>query len=90
MAFHREPATLRFVAFQVVASTPDGRPVYSIADIIEPRARYRATLLRSARLTAGPRGYVLAGRAGLEWPDFQASARRVDGLYSNLPPSTSE
>lgn len=74
---------LRLVAFQVVASTPDGRPIYSVADIIEPnRTKYYAQLVKSARRTAGPRGYVLVGRAGLEWPDFEASARRVEGLYS--------
>jgi hypothetical protein len=76
-----EPA-LRFVAFQVVASTPDGAPVYSIADIIEPLPQYNRHLLRSARLTAGPRGYVLAGRPNLPWDEFQNTARRIDGLYS--------
>ena len=79
-----KPVTLRIVAFQVVASTIDGRPVYSVADIIEPRTpRYCKSLLRSARLTAGPRGYVMVGPANLEWPEFDASARRVSGLYHN-------
>jgi hypothetical protein len=72
---------LRFVAFQVVASTPNGEPVYSVADIIEPTPKYRAKLLRSIRKTAGPRGYVMVGRAGMEWPDFKASARHIGGTY---------
>lgn len=77
-----EPATLRYVAFQVVASTPAGEPVYSIADIIEPLQRYRSSLLRSARFAAGLRGYVLVGRAGLPWDEFERTARRLDGIYS--------
>jgi hypothetical protein len=84
MSFINEPATIRFVAFQVVASTPAGTPIYSLADIIEPRQRYRYSLLRSARLTAGPRGYVLVGRAvsGFgSWDEFERTARRIDGLW---------
>lgn len=77
-----QDATLRLVAFQVVASTIDGAPVYSVADIIEPRLPYYRDLLRSARITAGPRGYVLAGPIGLPWNEFESRARRVDGLYS--------
>lgn len=77
-----QDTTLRLVAFQVVASTPAGAPVYSIADIIEPRRRYYRDCLRSARLVAGPRGYVLAGPVNLDWDDFKAAARRLDGLYS--------
>lgn len=73
---------IRFVAFYVVASTIDGKPVYSVADIIEPKPRYAARLLRSSRLIAGPRGYVLVGRNESEWSDFEASARRINGLYS--------
>lgn len=72
---------LRFVAFQVVASTIDGAPVYSIADILEPLPQYNGKLLRSARKTAGGRGYVLIGRASLPWVDFEASARCVEGIY---------
>lgn len=74
---------LRFVVFQVVASTPDGHPVYSVADIIEPLpvGRYQSRLLRGARKTAGPRGYVLVGRANLPWDRFEASARRVAGEF---------
>ena len=71
---------LQIVAFQVVASTPAGEPVYSVADIIEPLPRFNAKLLRSARRTAGMRGYVLVGRAGLDWPAFEAGARRVGGV----------
>jgi hypothetical protein len=72
---------LRFVAFQVVASTPAGEPVYSVADIIEPlsNGRNQSKLLKNARKTAGMRGYVLVGRVGMEWPDFEASARRIAG-----------
>ncbi len=77
----RVPAPqLRFVAYVVVASTIDGHPLYSIADIIEPTSRYRGQLLRNARRTAGLRGYVLVGRSGLEWPAFEASARRIVGV----------
>lgn len=71
---------LRMIAFVVVASTIDGSPIYSIADIIEPLPQHNAKLLRSARLTAGERGYVMVGRAGLEWDEYSASARRIDGL----------
>lgn len=72
---------LRYIAFQVVAYTPAGEPVYSVADIIEPlpNGRNQSKLLRNAQLTAGPRGYVLVGRAGLEWSDYEATARRVGG-----------
>jgi hypothetical protein len=77
-----QDTTLRLVAFEVVASTPDGVPVYSIADIIEPRRRYYRDCLRSARLVAGARGYVLAGPVNLDWDEFKAAARRLDGLYS--------
>jgi hypothetical protein len=80
MAFSTQPATLRYVAFQVVASTPAGEPVYSIGDIIEPLPRHNATLLRNARRTAGMRGYVLVGRVGLDWPAFEATARRIGGI----------
>jgi hypothetical protein len=73
---------LRFIAFVKVASTPDGKPVYSIADIIEPLPRHNGSLLRSARITAGERGYVLVARAGLEWDDYKACCRRVPGLPS--------
>lgn len=69
---------LRFVAFQVVASTPAGEPVYSVADIIDALPRYNTKLLRSARKTAGPRGYVLVGRAG---EDIDSSSLRIGGLY---------
>lgn len=74
---------LRFIAFQVVASTPDGHPIYSVADIIEPRSRrYCGQLLRSARKTAGFRGYVLVGRVPTTelWPEWEAAARKVGGL----------
>lgn len=76
---------LRFVVFQVVASTPAGEPVYSVADILEPlpTGRNQSRLLRGARRTAGPRGYVLVGRAGMEWPAFEATARRVQGRYAS-------
>jgi len=77
-----QDTTLRLVAFQVFASTPDGAPVYSVADIIEPRRRYYRDCLRSARLVAGPRGYVLAGPVNLPWDEFENAARRLDGLYS--------
>lgn len=75
---------LRFVVFEVVASTPAGEPVFSVADILEPlpTGRNQSKLLRGARRTAGPRGYVMVGRAGVEWPAFKASARRVEGAYS--------
>ncbi len=74
--------TLRFVAFQVVASTPAGAPVYSIADVIEPLPPWNARIFRAARKTAGARGYVLVGRArACSWADFEASARRVSGVY---------
>lgn len=79
MATHQ----LRLVAFLVVASTIDGKPIFSIADIIEPLPgnNYNIRkLLRSARLTAGHRGYVMVGRANLEWEDYDASARRINGL----------
>lgn len=74
---------LRLVAFVVVASTIDGSPVFSVADIIEPLPgnNYNTRkLLRGARLTAGERGHVMVGRANLEWDDYSASARRIDGL----------
>lgn len=72
---------LRYIVFVVVASTPDGKPVYSVADIIEPlpNGHNQSRLLRSALRLAGMRGYVLVGRSGLEWPDFKATARRVGG-----------
>jgi hypothetical protein len=70
----------RYVAFVHVASEPDGSPVYSITDIIEPLPKYRATLLRSARLTAGERGYVEVGPAGIEWDAWKTTARRINGL----------
>lgn len=73
---------LRFVAFQVVASTIDGKPVYSVADISEPLPRYNRSLLRSARLIAGPRGYVLVYRPTEDWSEFETKARRVPGLYT--------
>lgn len=77
---------LRYIAFQAVASTPDGRPVYSVADIIEPLpyGRNQSKLLRSARLTAGLRGYVLVNRVfdhDMPWSEWEACARRVEGLY---------
>lgn len=79
--FSSEKATLQYVAFQMVASTIDELPIYSVADIIEPLVKYRGKLLRYVRKTAGPRGYVLVGRAGLEWPEFEATSRRVNGIY---------
>lgn len=84
MAFHNEPATLRYIVFEVVASTPDGKPVYSVADIVEPLIKYYGQQLRRARKLAGPRGYVLVGRVptdGTLWPQWEANARRIDGTY---------
>lgn len=71
---------LRFIAFQVVASTTDGKPVYSMADIIDPLPRHTSSLLRGARMTAGSRGYVLVGRASDDWKAFEAGARRIAGM----------
>lgn len=71
---------LRYVAFQNVGSD-DGTPVYSVVDIIEPGStKYQGSLLRRARKIAGQDGYVMVGLAGLEWPEFNATARRVEGL----------
>lgn len=69
---------LRFIALVVVASTPDGAPIFSVADILEPLPRFNAKLLRSARLTAGPRGHVLVGDAAKQPETY----RKIDGLYS--------
>lgn len=78
----RKLSNLRFVAFQVVASSPDGKPIYSVADIIEPnRTKYHTQLLRNARKTAGPRGYVMVGPRNLDWKEFDAIARRINGIY---------
>lgn len=77
----RKLSNLRFVAFQVVASSPDGKPIYSVVDIIEPLAQYRTNLLRNARKSAGPRGYVMVGRNDLNWEQFDATARRINGTY---------
>jgi hypothetical protein len=67
---------LRIIALTLVASEPDGKPVYSVADILDPLPRCAARLLRSARLTAGLRGYVLLGDAN-KCPE---TYRRVEGL----------
>lgn len=72
---------LKFIVFQLVASTPAGEPVYSVADIVEPLPRYNSKILRGARRIAGPRGYVLVGRADIDWPAFDVMARRIDGTY---------
>lgn len=71
---------LQIVTFVVVASTPAGAPIYSVYDIAEPLPRYSCKILRGARRTAGLRGYVLVGRAGLPWSDYEATARRVEGI----------
>lgn len=69
---------LRFTAFVLVASTPDGKPLYSVADIVEPKPRYNAKMLRAARFVAGERGHVMVDRAGTNW--CVSKARRIDGL----------
>lgn len=70
---------LRFIAFVVVASTPDGKPVYSVADILDPLPRHNAKMLRAARFTAGERGHVLVGSVNAAYDDKKAW-RRVDGF----------
>lgn len=68
---------LRYLAFAKVASTPDGRPVYSLFDILEPLPRSRRSLLRNARLTADSDGYVLVGDATKGSDTY----RKIPGLY---------
>lgn len=72
---------LRIMAFEVVASTIDGRPVFSLADVVDPLPRKNGNCLRRARKLVGGRGHVLVGRAGLGWDDFSASARKIEGIY---------
>jgi len=77
---------LRYIVFQVVASTIAGEPVYGVVDILEPLpyGRNQSKLLRSARKTAGPHGYVLVNRVfdhDMPWSEWEASARRVVGTY---------
>ena len=62
-----------------------GLAAYSTGDVL-----YASATNTLSRLAIGTRGYVLAGRAGLEWSDFEASARRLDGLYSNTRSSPTQ
>ncbi len=67
-----EVMTIRYIAIR------DG----SVIDIIEPLQKYRSSLLRTARLEAGPAGHVLVGNPANPAETF----RKIPGLAKRVAP----